>query len=111
MPPQSQPPQSNNLDPNQVSVGLAQTNNFLSQHLQSQMPQEQPNTQPAQDPAQGAPSNQTNQTDVKAEMQGLETRLMDELQTLKAEMKSQGDGKAELADLKKQIETILASTD
>lgn len=95
------------LDPNQVSVGLAKTNAFLQQHLATQVP---PPT-PTQDPAQGMPTNQTDQTDVKAEMQGLESRLMDELQTLKAEMKTQGDGKAELADLKKQIEQILASTD
>ena len=106
-PQQTQPPQSNNsqIDPNQVSVGLAQTNNFLKQHLATMMPP------PAQDPAQGAPQNQTSPEDTKAQMDGLESRLMDELQTLRAEMKTQGDGKQELADLKKQIETILASTE
>lgn len=105
-PTQSQPNNAQ-MDPNQVSVGLAQNNAFLQQHLATQVPP----PEPAQDPAQGVPSNQENGADVKAEMQGLESRLMDELQTLKAEMKSQGDGKQELADLKKQIETILASTD
>lgn len=106
MNPQKSQPNNPQTDPNQVSVGLAENNAFLQNHLKSQMP---PTETPA--PSQGAPTDQTNQTDVKAEMQGLESRLMDELQTLKAEMKQQGDGKQELADLKKQIETILASTD
>lgn len=101
MPPQQIQP---NIDPNQVSVGLAQTNHFLQQHLQSTMP-------PAQDPNQGVPTDQTNPTDVTAQITGLETRLMDELATLKKEMQDQGDGKKELSDLKKQIETILASSD
>lgn len=76
---------------------------------QSQMPQ--PNNQPAQDPTQGAPSNQQNPTDVKAQMSGLESRLMDELQTLRAEMQSQGDAKKELADLKTSLDAILTSND
>lgn len=105
MPPQQSQAQMN-PDDAKAALGIAT-------HLQSfLMPQGQQGPQtPAQDPNQGAPTNQTNQTDVKGEMQGLETRLMDELQTLKAEMKNQGDGKQELADLKKQIEQILASTD
>lgn len=96
-----------NLTPNDAKASLG-----IATHLQDMlMPKGQPQGPPAQDPAQGAPSNQTTPEDTKAQMDGLESRLMDELQTLRAEMKTQGDGKQELADLKKQIETILNSSD
>ena len=103
-PTQTQQPNNSQMDPNQVLVGLASTNNFLQGHLQSQLP-------PPQDPAQGEPQNQTTPDDTKNQIEGLESRLMDELSTLRAEMKTQGDGKQELADLKKQIEQILQSND
>lgn len=62
-------------------------------------------------PDQGVPTNQQTPEDTTAQIQGLESRLMDELQTLKAEMKDQQDGKKEFNDLKKQIEEILNSSD
>lgn len=100
-PNQSQQPKSQ-LNPHEVSVGLAQFTHLLSQGLP-------PPTTPAQEP--GTTQQPGQEQNVKAEISGLESRLMDELATLREEMKSQGDGKAELADLKKQIEAILASND
>lgn len=97
MPPQNTQPNSQ-LPPDQLSASLAFANNLQSQGLP---PPQAPET----------PTNQTSLEDTQAQIKGLETRLMDELQTLRAEMKDQGDGKKELADLKKQIEQILNSNE
>lgn len=105
MPPQSQQTQNTQIDSNQVSVGLAQVNNFMKNHLASQNPMPEVPDTPANEPSADQPANKE---DLKSEMTGLETRLMDELQTLREEMKTQGDGKKELADLKAQIEKILS---
>lgn len=94
------------MTPDEAKSSLGVANHLLS-HLMPQAPQ----TPQAQDPAQGVPTNQTNQEDTQNQIQGLETRLMDELQTLRAEMKTQGDGQKELSDLKKQIEAILNSNE
>ncbi len=91
-------PQPNQLDPSKVSAALAFSNNLNAQRLP---PPQAPET----------PSNQTTPEDTTAQIQGLESRLMDELQTLKAEMKTQGDGMKEVSDLKKQIEQILLSNE
>lgn len=91
------------MTPDQAKASLGLATHLMS-HLMPQAP-------PAQDPAQGAPSNQTTPEDTQNQIQGLEQRLMDELQTLRAEMKTQGDGQKELSDLKKQIEQILNSND
>lgn len=107
MPPQ----QSQQISPEDAKAGLGIATHLQSFLLPQKGGQTPVNNQPAQDPTQGAPSNQETGTDVKAEMSGLESRLMDELQTLRAEMKTQGDGKAELENLKKQIEQILNSND
>lgn len=80
---------------------------FSTMLLQQGLPQ----APQAQDPAQGVPTNQTTPEDTKAQMDGLESRLMDELKTLRAEMKSQADGQQELSDLKKQIEAVLNSNE
>ncbi len=79
--------------------------NMMAQ--QEQTPEEP--TSPGNEPGTAQQPNQQEQ--VKAEITGLEDRLMSELQTLREDMKAQGDGKAELADLKKQIELILNSSD
>ena len=91
-----------NIDPNKVSAALAFATNLQSQSLPSP-------TSPANEP--GAEQQPSTQEDVKTEISGLESRLMDELTTLRAEMKSQGDGQKELQDLKKQIEEILNSSE
>ena len=96
-------PQQNQLNPDQTGAALAFATNLMRQTLPE--PSQTPN------PAQGAPQNQQTPEDVQLQIQGLESRLMDELQTLKTEMKDQGDGKQELADLKKQIEAVLNSND
>ena len=101
MSPQSQAIQSN-MTPEDAKASLG-----IATHLQDQlMPQQAPQepTSPANEPGASQPAPQQ---DITAEIQGLETRITDELKTIREEMKTQGDGKAELADLKKQIEQIL----
>ncbi len=106
MPPQQSQP---NITPEDAKAGMG-----IATHLQSfllpQGQQSSPST-PQQAPSQGAPTNQENPTDVKAEISGLESRLMDELDTLKSQMKTQGDSNKELEDLKKEIEKVLNSND
>mgnify|MGYP002868122821 CR=1 FL=1 len=104
------PPQNtqSNMTPEEAKASLGIATYLQGQHLQSQMPQDTPvegDTSPGSEP--GTTEQPGQQQDVQAEIQGLETRLMDELKTLREDMKTQGDGKAELADLKKQIEQIL----
>lgn len=101
MPPQET--QDNNMTPEEAkaSMGIA---THLQDQLMPQAPQEAP-TSPANEP--GVEQNPAQKEDVVNEISGLETRLMDELKTLREDMKTQSDGKAELADLKKQIESII----
>lgn len=111
-----QPPQPK-VDPNQAGANLGFVNTLQEHLLQykaqqgQNQPQQAPNPVPAQDPNEGVPSNQQNQTDTTAQIQGLESRLMDELNTLKVEMQSQKDGKKEFDDLTAQIEQVLNSND
>lgn len=102
------------VNPNQAGANLGFINTLQEHLLQYKAQQGQnqaPNPIPAQATSQGTPTNQNNPTDVKAEIQGLEGRLMDELATVKAELQSQKDGKKEFDDLKKQIEGVLNSTE
>lgn len=75
----------------------------IATHLQTMLMPQAPQTP---NPDQGVPQNQQTPKDVETQIQGLESRIMDELQTLREEMKAKGDSK-ELADLKKQIEAVL----
>ncbi len=114
-PQQTQP----KTDPNLAGANLGFVNTLQEHLLQYKAKQGQtsqstpptPQVPPPQDPNQEVPSNQQNQTDTNNQIQGLESRLMDELATVKAELQSQKEGKKEFDDLKKQIETILNSTD
>lgn len=64
-------------------------------------------------PAPQPPTNQETGTDMKAEMQGLESRIFDELGTLKQEIqKAQPqDANKELQDLKQQLQGIVDGND
>lgn len=106
MPPEQS--QQSNMTPEEAKAALGLSTRLTEQHLMSQMPQQEVTT-PAEEP--GTTEQPEQQQDVTAEMQGLESRLMDELKTLREEMKTQGDGKKELADLKAQIESILNESD
>ena len=113
-PPQAQSGQPATT-PQSAAVGLGvinHLNKFLLPQKGAEGGSNTPQNAPGQ--AQTPPSTEQggqNQEDVKTQMSGLETRLMDELQTLKTETQSQSDAKKELADLKKAVDTILNSND
>lgn len=102
------PPQQSQTDlsPEDAKASLGIATTLQDQLLGNAGEQEAPTT-PQNEP--GTQDSPENRVDVKEEISGLETRLMDELQTLREEMKTQGDGKKELEDLKAQIEKILNS--
>lgn len=77
-----------------------------------------PEQQQPQETAQNAtppepPTNQETGTDLKAEMQGLESRIFDELGTLKQEIqKAQPqDADKQLKDVKEQLQSIIDGND
>lgn len=104
-----------NITQAKMSPDQAKASMGIATHLMSRLlPQTQPEASPATEtpnPDQGVPTNQQNGEETQAQIQGLESRLMDELQTLRTEMKAQGDGQQELSDLKKQIEAVLNSNE
>lgn len=120
--PQAKPP----VDSNKAGANLGFVNT-LQEHLLQYKANQDKTAQPSQstpqqtptqspqgstpNPLQGIPSNQQTPTDTASQIEGLESRMMDELQTLKVEIQSQKDGKKEFDDLKKQIETVLNSND
>lgn len=109
MPPQA-PQQNNEMSPEDAKASMG-----IATALQDQlMPQGQPT-----DGSMGgetAPEPQGNveeKQDTTAQIQGLESRVLDEIRTLREEFK-QADSKnnsSELSDLKKQIEEVLAQND
>lgn len=86
-----------------ASLGIA---THLQDMLMPQAPMEGTGTDAPGVPQEENPQPNA-QEEMKAQIEGTETRLMEEIKTLREEMKTQGDGKQELADLKKQIESIL----
>ena len=98
-------------NPDNARASLGFSTNLLSQFLQNQQPQ-QASSQP-QETAPQSPTNQETGTDLQAEMQGLETRILDELTTLKKEIKKAQpkDANQELEDLKQELQGILDSND
>lgn len=101
--------QNNQMSPEEAKASLG-----IATHLQSMLmptaPPEQ-NSSPANEP--GTTQNPASQEDVKSEITGLETRILDELKTLREEIK-QVDSKNnsnDFAELKKKIESVLAQTD
>lgn len=105
-----------NQPPMQMSADEAKAHLGTATYLQSLLlPQGQPQqTADNANPAPQDPSNQTTPEDATSQLQGLETRIFDELGTLKDEIKQIADSKEsskELEDLKKQIEDVLSSND
>lgn len=96
--------QNSEMSPEDAKASLG-----IATMLQSQLMPQEETTSPAEEP--GTQEQPEQQEEVKTQIEGLETRLMDEIQTLKSELKTQGDGKAELAEFKAQIEEILNSSD
>jgi len=95
---------SNEMTPEDAKASLG-----IATFLQDQM---MPKGQPQEpNPAPEPPSNQQNETDLKTEMTGLESRIMDEIGTLKEEIKKSApkDSGSEIEALKKQIEDVLNS--
>lgn len=84
----------------------------IATHLQNQLLPQGQDSQTS-NPAPEAPTNQTTPEDTQAQMQGLESRLMDELQTLKAEIKKTApkDSGSEIENLKQEIDAVLNSND
>ncbi len=94
-----------------ASMGVA---TFLQSHLIPQQgQQQQPQAPQTPEIAPETPTNQTTPSDTSAEMQGLESRIMDELGTLKAEIeKTQPqDANKELQNLKTELQALLDSKD
>lgn len=93
------------LTPDEAKASLGVANHLMS-HLMPQAPQEP-------QPAPESPTNQETTTDTQAQMQGLETRIMDEIGALKEEIKKAQpkDAGSEIEALKKEIEAVLNSND
>lgn len=98
------------LDPG-VGRALLGATTHIRSHLipPAQAQQTAQNAEPAPQP----PTNQQTGTDMTAELQGLESRIFDELGTLKDMVqKSQPqDANKELKDLKDQLQSVLDSND
>lgn len=92
------------MTPEEAKAALGLSTRLTEQHLVSQMPAPEAPTSPGSEP--GTTEQAEPKEDVKSEIEGLETRIMDELKTLREDLMSQGEGK-ELAALKKEIEAVL----
>lgn len=94
-----------NMTPDEAKASLGLATHLMS-HLMPQAPQ-------TPEPAPQPPSNQGNPEDTQAQMQGLETRIMEEIGALKQEIKQAAgkDSGSEIETLKKEIEKVLNSND
>lgn len=110
----------NETQPNNPQDDIQMTNDELAAAMgfmttlgdqQMMAQQEAMEGEQTQESAQGGEETGESQKEPMAEIESLKTEIMDELKTLREEVKSQGDGKQELAELKKQIEEILNSSD
>jgi gas vesicle protein len=97
-----QPQQIQAMTPDEAKASLG-----VATALQDQLMPQAPVTSAAPEP----PQNQENGSDLANQIQGLESRVMDEIGTLKEEMKKSSDGGSEISNLKKQIEEVLNSKD
>lgn len=90
------------LTSDELAAAMGFMTTLGDQQMQTQM-------QPEEQTEEGMPEETPEET--AQPIEEMESRIMQELQTLREEMKAQGDGKSELAELKKQIETILNETE
>lgn len=106
------------LDHSTISPESAKASLGIATHLQSMLlpkaqgPQPQGTAQTSE-PAPQPPTNQTTPEDTQAQMQGLESRIIDEIGALKMEIKKAQpqDSNKEIEALKKEIENVLNSND
>lgn len=98
-------PQNSQMSPEEAKASLG-----IATHLQGML---LPQAPVASNPAPEPPTNQQTSQDLQTEMQGLESRIMDEIGTLKEEIKKAQpqDSNKQIDDLKKQIEDVLNSND
>lgn len=96
------------LTPDQIGSHLGFVTHALQQGLSQEQPQALDATQQP-NPAPQPPTNQETPKDLLSEMQGLESRIMDEIGVLKSEIQkaSPKDSGHELENLKKEIEKII----
>ncbi len=105
-------PQAIQLD-QKLDPGIGRALLGATTHIRSMLIPQGQAPQP-QETAPEPPQNQETGTDVKAEMQGLESRIFDELSTLKQEIQKVGtpkDQNQEIKDLKDQLQSIIDSND
>lgn len=98
----------NQIDPATMRASLGFATSALQQGLSQEQPQALDATQQP-NPAPQPPTNQETPKDLLSEMQGLESRIMDEIGVLKSEIQkaSPKDSGHELENLKKEIEKII----
>lgn len=109
----------NPLDHSTISPESAKASLGIATHLQSMLLPKAPQGPQAQgtaqtsEPAPQPPTNQTTLTDTQAQIQGLESRIIDEIGALKEEIKKAQplDSNKEIEALKKEIENVLNSND
>lgn len=104
---------TNQLTHDQVGATLGNMTHIMSHLLPQKQATQQPQAPQTPETAPSPPTNQETGTDLKAEMQGLEGRIFDELDVLKQEIqKSQPqDANKELQDLKTQLQAIIDGKD
>lgn len=106
----TQPQQSQDLTPEEAKASLGMATMLQDQFLQMQNPKAPQTPETAPDQTQTPEP----QKDPVTEIEGLRTEIMKELQTMREDMKvalEPKDEKAQIFDLKKQIEEVLNSTE
>ena len=99
---------STQLNPTDTRATLGNLTHIMGHLIPQQQPDQSQNTAPE------PPQNQQMPEDVNSQVSGLESRIFDELGTLREEIKKIGapkDQNKELEDLKKQIETVLSQNE
>lgn len=109
MPPQ-QSQQEMSPDEAKAALGIATS---LQEQMMAQMGmQEQPQEGTTEgEMPQGEEQTQEPQKDQAQGIEELKSEILQEIQTLREEVKAQGEGSKEITELKKKIEDILNETD
>lgn len=107
-------PKHEDISPEEAFASLGMATHLNEQMLMKNNPQATEDTgQENSSQDSEAPPGQEEQSDSvdDTRLQEVESRIMGEISSLREELKKQGNGKQEMADFKKQIEELLASTE
>lgn len=111
MNPQETQPIENQMTPDEAAASLGFATTLSDQMMQSQVPPVEPQGASQQEGSQE--TGNTEAVDIRAEIQGVEERLMETIESLREEIKSASPDKSrqEIESLKKQLSDILNEQD